>query len=151
MKRRVLEVKHSSEPWRADEEWDRIRRGWCFGRREFRVEMLDRIEGVLQGKQSASHDGDALRDYGQRDAERLIKKGLQLLSVSSEELAGMKKRDLKKQVLAWLLKKNTRVPNAWVASQLHMGHPSNLPLFVKNIENSEDPTVRQWKRALENT
>jgi hypothetical protein len=32
-------MQHSSEPWKADEAWSRIRRGWCFGGSGFRKEM----------------------------------------------------------------------------------------------------------------
>lgn len=50
----------------------------------------------------------------------------------------MKKGDHHKKVIAWLVRKNTSVRNAWIAERLAMGNPSNLPRQVREVEVAEE-------------
>jgi len=71
-------------------------------------------------------------------AEALIGKGLPDLSVSKKEFQAMKKNDVRKQALAWLLESRTTMSNAWICARLHMGHWSNLSRAFRRFENPED-------------
>ncbi len=48
MKRRVLDILHSSDPMEMDEQWRTIRRGWAFGSDEFRMKIQDALDTVVR-------------------------------------------------------------------------------------------------------
>jgi len=148
MQRRLVELKHSAEPARADEEWDRIRRGWFLGGEEFRKQMLTKMDEVLKEQQQGSCNGPAVRDHGERDAEHLLSEGLRKLALHAQDLHSMRKGDINKKMLAWFLKRNTRVSNAWIAKHLCSGHPSNLAAFTKEVEQSTCPDVASCREKL---
>lgn len=148
MQKRVLEIAMSEKPWAIDEQWDHIRRGWCFGSDEFKDEMLERID--LSSGQRDSFSGDEVGAHDEKDAERLLVDGLKVLGLAEAQLAELKKGAEGKALLAWLIRKNTAVSNAWIAERLQMGRPDCLSRYPKKIEETQDKRVQQLKAKLSN-
>ncbi len=138
MQKRVVEVANSDNPLEADAKWAQIRRGWCYGSDSFRGEMVASLDNVLEGKNRESFVGEETRRHDVLDAERRVAGALQLFGLKDDDLAGMKKGDPHKKVIAWLVRKNTSVRNAWVAERLVMGNPSNLPRQVREVDVAEE-------------
>ncbi len=53
-------------------EWRSVRRGWYLGDRCFKVRLLDRIGGLLEGRKADSVNGGAVGAWSREDAERWI-------------------------------------------------------------------------------
>lgn len=129
-------------------EWSIIRRGWCFGEQAFRDKLLDYIEKAQEGKKSTSLDGEAISCHNEREAKRLMEKGLKVFGVSDTSLEAMPKSAIEKQVLAWLIRTRTTVSNEWVSDHLVCGHPDGVSRFVKSVELSQDKSVVKLKKRL---
>jgi REP element-mobilizing transposase RayT len=134
MQKRVAEVAQSENPGEADARWAEIRRGWCFGSGVFRSQMVESLDEVLDGKQRSSFVGDQTQQHDVLDAERRVVETLQILGVQESDLTALKKGDPRKKVIAWVVRKNTSVRNAWIADRLVMGTPSNLPRQVHEVD-----------------
>lgn len=146
MQKRVLEIALSETPWAVDEQWDCIRRGWCFGADEFKGQMLERID--LSSGQRDSFSGDAVGAHSEMDAERLVTAGMKLLGVSEKQLCEFKKGAEEKMLLAWLVRRNTAVTNGWIAERLQMGRPDCLSRYPQKIEESKDKRIHELKEKL---
>lgn len=134
---RVMEVRHSGEPWRADQAWQRIRRGWHFGGEGFRQEMLGRIEGVLKKGKRTSFGGEEIREHGEACAEEWIARGMDLLGVSDADLLSLKMNSPEKYALAWLVRRNTSVRPAWIKERLKMGTATGFAAFLGKLEQAK--------------
>jgi REP element-mobilizing transposase RayT len=137
MQKRVNEIANSDNPQEADARWAEIRRGWCFGSDSFRADMVESLDGVLAGKQRESFVGDETRQHDVLDAERRVAGALELFGLTNTELSSLKKGDPRKKVIAWLVRKNTSVRNAWIAERLAMGNSSNLPRQVREVDDAK--------------
>lgn len=136
MKKRTVEVIHHDNPYEADVLWSDIRRGWCFGSESFRNQMVESLDDVLQGNRRESFSGDQTRQHDVLDAERLVTEGLERMGLKDFELELLKKGDLRKRVIAWVVRKRTSVRNEWIAERLYMGRASNLSRFAKEVETA---------------
>ena len=146
MQKRVLEIGLSENPWAIDDQWDHIRRGWCFGTDEFKEEMLERID--LSSGQRDSFSGDEVGAHDELDAERLVTAGMVVLGLDENRLTGLKKGAEEKTLLAWLVRKNTAVSNAWIADRLKMGRADCLSRYPKKIEEHQDKRIQQIKAKV---
>ena len=100
LEKRVLEMQHSSEPWKVDEAWGKIRRGWCFGDESFRDKINQRLDGNLVSNKRESFSGPEMRTHDEAAAERLIQAGLKALGLNENDLADLKKNAAEKYALA---------------------------------------------------
>lgn len=116
---RLLERRRGEE---TEEEFEPIRRGWCFGDDEYRKELLELVEA----KAGANHYGEELRESAEAKAERLLAAELKRLGWSSADLKKKRKGDPEKVALAARLREETTVTLAWLAERLHMGTRSHL-------------------------
>ena len=91
MKRRILDILHSSDPKEMDEQWRKIRRGWAFGSDEFRLKIQEALDTAVSGKRRDSFMGEEIRVYDGREAERLLQKGLKCCGLTEAELPELKK------------------------------------------------------------
>lgn len=138
MQRRVNEIANSDNPHEADATWAEIRRGWCYGSDSFRDEMVESLDNVFKGKRRESFVGEETRQHDVLDAERRVCDALELFRLTDADLMRMKKGAPHKKVIAWLVRKNTSVRNAWIAKRLVMGNPSNLPRQVREVDTVEE-------------
>src|SRR3954464_14399388 len=115
-------------------DWARVRRGWCIGSPEFRESPLERIE-ERKGKQ---HHGAELRESGEQKAQRLIKKMLLATGWGTSDLPERSKGDHKKARMARRLRTETTMTWPWIAKQLHMGHWRSAANAVRRLETSRN-------------
>ncbi|MCF6313084.1 MAG: transposase [Verrucomicrobiales bacterium] len=121
---------------------------WCLGGDEFRDELMERIEALLKGVDKGSISGADVRETGERQAEKLIIRGMRLLKINNADLEQTKKNCPKKRTLAWLARSRTTASTRWIARRLLMGDPSNVSRSVGVIQNTKDKEVRRWKKQL---
>ncbi len=147
MRKRVLEIALSGQPMDVDESWAKIRRGWCFGGDAFRDEMLERIES-LSGKRE-SFSGAQVRLHDEREAELLLVEGLKVLGVSEGRLLELRKGAEEKALLAWLVRRNSVVSNAWIADRLGMGRADCLSRYPRIIDETDDRELIKKRDILQ--
>ena len=137
MSGRVEEIRHSSKPWLADENWQRIRRGWVLGGDGFRREMLDRLDAAMNKGKRDSYSGEEVQTHDECQAEALILAGMDKLGLQESNLASMIMNSPEKYALAWLARRHTAVRNGWIKQRLQMGKATNFSEFLKTIESAK--------------
>jgi hypothetical protein len=113
------EFEAQTEARRAAEnsdDWRLLRRGWCYGNREFRRRLLDQIESTPQARFP-----EPRRISAQEKAEDVIAEELARRHWTQADLATRLKGDPEKVQIARRLRRETTVTLKWVASRLHMG------------------------------
>jgi putative transposase len=148
MRKRTLEVALSDNPGEFDNRWAGIRRGWCLGDEAFRKDMEARVDKRISSYDRRSYLGEEVRRHDEAEAKRLLKSGLNVLNLSPDELNNLKKNDLRKKVLAWLIRQHTCVKNDWICEHVVMGRSSNLARHVNEIRNSDDPEVQTLREMM---
>ena len=143
MQKRVLEIACSEKPWEVDDRWAKIRRGWAYGGDEFRAQMQEVLDGVMEGRLRESYSGAPVKKHDEREAQRLLDEGLAKLDVEVAELPALRKGNARKKVVAWVIRNKTSVKNEWIVRQLHMGRASNLARYVKDVDLATDGEL--WK------
>jgi putative transposase len=116
--RRVLE--RAVEERRAVEsgaDYKAIRRGWCFGEKTFRQELLSQMTERL----GAEHYGEERLETAEAKAERIIAAEFKRRNWREAELAKRAKGDRVKVALAGRLRAETTVTVQWIADRLRMG------------------------------
>ena len=136
MQKRVLEVQHADKPWEADEQWNKIRRGWYFGGDNFKGRMLEGISGVLSEDGGTPFGGESICQHNEAQAERLIAKGLEWLGLKEEDLAGLAKKSPEKYALAWPLRRHTGVKVSWIKQRLKMCKATSFSSWLRKLETS---------------
>ena len=103
-----------------------MRRGWCFGDREFRRELLaEMAEGM-----GVEHYGEERRESAVEQGERIVRGGLRQSGWKEEQLASTPKGHRVKVGLALRLRSETTVSYQWIAERLRMGSRSNVSKLV---------------------
>jgi REP element-mobilizing transposase RayT len=119
---------------------DALRRGWYLGEETFRDRLLDLVDKAKGIKARKRDKAECVgKDYGEKDAERLIRdcaSELGLPTVASE-LANLRKGDGCKAILAALLRRRTTVSFEWIATRLHMGHPASVSRLVSRVAHDQ--------------
>jgi hypothetical protein len=141
-------VAYSDNPSEFDEAWKKIRRGWAFGDDDFRESLQGRIEKRLNGHNRNSYSGEAIQAHDIHEAERLLADCLEKLNVSQLSLTELKKSDPIKKVIAWHIRTRVSIRNQWISEQLHMGNPSNLSRFYKEVAESEAGLLFELKTKI---
>jgi len=126
-----------------------IRRGWCLGDAGFREMILERIEQVMKEGMPSSYSGDEVQQHDEVAAERTLQEALALFRLSESALSGMRKGVEVKRVLAWVLRKRTTVSNRWLSAKLGLGHPANVPGYVRSVEQAKAGNLFCLRRQLE--
>jgi hypothetical protein len=73
---------------------------------------------------------------------------LKALGLSIEEVLLLKQNDPRKQVLAWLIKDNSTISDAWITQRLAMGHRSNIGRAMRQYRNPSTDELRRKKLLL---
>ena len=120
--RREFERRMEGRRQEPKETGDPMRRGWYLGTKEFKKEMLARMEGRL----GASHAGQLRREAAEANAQRLIDRELKRRGWTEGELKDRAKTDPVKVALAARIRRETSVPIRWLATRLHMGTRQTL-------------------------
>ena len=148
MQKRVLEISCSEKPRDVDECWKKIRRGVMFGGDEFRIRMQEALGGVMTGNRRDSYSGELAKKHDESEAQKLLADGLKKLKLAPSALAGLKKCDSRKKVIAWIIRRRTIVRNEWISARLYMGRASNLSRFIKEVEECEEGELWRLKKMM---
>jgi len=106
----------------GEEEWKRIRRGWCFGEEAFRKELLAQMKGQI----GEYHGGEERQELAVNHAERVVREELRRRKWGEEGLAQRRKGDAEKAKIALRLRRETTVTLKWIADRLKMGTWTNV-------------------------
>lgn len=136
------------EPGDLDQARNAIRRGWCLGTDDFRSRMEGLLRKSLGDDRSRSYSGPAVEEHWRRTAEDLLAAGLAAVGLRAEELTDLRKTDPRKQLVAWLVRKNSTARNAWVSQQLGMGHEVNVSQAVRRVETASRGELAQLKQRV---
>ena len=106
-----------------------IRCSWYFGKEILKDQLLELFKKSQRKAPSGrSCTGGGVRDHGEKNAARLAQAGLKALGalLGKAVLAGLLNSDVRKIVLAGILRETTCVSNDRIASRLVMGHPGSV-------------------------
>ena len=148
LERRISDFHSESKYKELEKEWKSIRRGWYLGSNEFRDQLQNHINGVLNNYRRDSYDGEAIRYHEEVAALNLLECGLTVLEIPKEELSILPKNERRKAVLAWLIRKNTTMNSEWISRKLNMGHVSNVTNYIRSIDRSKDSSIKQLCASL---
>jgi hypothetical protein len=110
--------------------------------------MLDQVAVLVDRKGAAAYDGAAVRAHGERHAEDLLAGALHELGLVAGELEGMKKTDIRKQAIAWLVRRETSVRNHWLSQRLNMGHDVNVSQSVRRVSDASSGELWRLRKQL---
>ncbi len=130
------------------ERYRHLRRGWCFGTDEFKTELRDELDASLEKLNRESMTGEPRRMHDESEAVRLLRLASAIVGLGLGEKERLKKKDPRKEVVAWFLRKKTPMGLEWIAGELEMGSRANVSRAFRNVEDTKDFTVRKWKRDL---
>jgi putative transposase len=117
-----VEQRRKSEDTR---EYRQIQRGWCYGEKEFRQELLEQ----MSRRMGEHHYARQRQESSEAKARGILSAELKRLKWSDEELKRRRKGDPRKVRIAERLRQETTMTLRWIAAELHMGawtHVSNL-------------------------
>lgn len=146
---RLCELRTRSGRRMNKEIWDQIRRGWCIGGEEFQEKILERVGARMEGKERDSFSGQETDRHGEKEAEKLLRKGLRAIGVREDALRGMRKGAIEKIVLAWRIHCSALVTHKWICERLSMGSASNLTMYIRQCKNATDGRLLKLRMVLE--
>ena len=114
-----------------------LQRGWYFGTESYREKMLGLLERLqTDGKRKASsgYTGEEQMDHNVAQAQKIVKAGLVTFNLGKKELRDLRKSDVRKVVIASVIREKTTVRLAWIASALEMGVPARVSQTVRALE-----------------
>ena len=129
-------------------EWDALRRGWYIGSNTFRDQLIDRMEQAISGRKKDGLGGRMVRAGDEQAARALLGKGLGYFKLDSRQAKALPKNDLRKQGLAWLIRSQTAMKNAWVVETLGMGTRTSVFHAAKRYRNGRSAQIRRIRKAL---
>jgi hypothetical protein len=110
----------------GDQAMKELRRGWYLGEPTF----ADKLRALVEPKPDRGTEGrdQTAKGHDESNAEDLARRALGRLGMPMETaaLAGLRKGDPRKVLVAALVRKNTAVGNRWLAERLAMGHTAGV-------------------------
>ena len=113
-----MEQRRQPERAKQGEDWKELRRGWCWGERSFREQLLE----MIGEKQGEHHYGEELGESAVQKAERFVQEMLRSAGWKTSELQARRKGDPIKVQIAERLRRETTMTWKWIAERLEMGH-----------------------------
>ena len=89
---------------------------WVLGSEAFRERMEDLAGERARKKRRDSYADEALKRHDQRHAESLLGEALERLGLEIDQVRALKKKDIRKQALACLLKSRSAAGNGGFAT-----------------------------------
>ena len=94
-----------------------LRRGWCLGSKEFRVRMLE----LMEGKLGENHSGELHRETAEQKANRILSEELSRRGWTESDFAARRHSDPDKLAIAIRLSNETTLPVKWIAARVQIG------------------------------
>jgi putative transposase len=114
---RILEEQRAGEA--GEEDYKKVRRGWCLGTESFRKELL----GQMTERMGAEHYGAERQETAEAQAEGIVAEELKRRRWDKSELGRRTKGDARKVAIAVRLRAETAMTVKWIAERLQMGAP----------------------------
>ena len=149
MKQRMRELRTKRGRKGFREDWKPLRYGWYAGSEEFREKLLERLAESVKGKQRASYGGDEIRAHGENEAERLVRKGMEILGIDEDDLDRLRKGHEFKCLLAWLVHRRTMATHAWLSDRLKMGYPTTMSTYIKRGGEARSGPIARLRKKLD--
>ena len=111
--RRLEDLRNSA----ATEDWNRIRKDWCFGSESFRQQLMLASVGAI----SRGGDARARQEATEAKAEAIVLEEFESRGLQERLLDGLAKGDRQKVAIARRLRQETSVTLKWIANRLRMG------------------------------
>jgi hypothetical protein len=92
-----------------------LRRGWCFGDKAFRKELL----GQMAERVGESHYGAERQESGEEKAEQIVAEELKRRKWEEADLVKRRKGDPEKVKMALRLRRESIMTLKWIAQRLH--------------------------------
>ena len=134
-RRRLEEALESRRLEEDGEVYQSIRRGWFFGEKALKEELLEQVSA----KKGAWHYGEELRESAEAKAERIVTEEMKQRKWDDGTLAARRKGDGEKLAIARRLRQETTMTLAWIAARLKMGTKTHLAhlLYWQEKQNNE--------------
>ena len=116
---RQMELRRGQED---PEQWERLRRGWCWGAETFRQELLAQMEE----KMGQEHYGAERYEAAVAKAERIMEEEMKRLGWRKADLVRHAKGHARKVRIANRLRRETTMTLQWIAERLNMGTKTHL-------------------------
>ena len=133
---RVMEDRRRQEG--DGSQWAPIRRGWFFGDKALKEELLAKASEQV----GAQHHATQRQETEEAKAERLVREELATLGWDEGELSRRRKGDPEKVRIARRLRRETTMTLAWIARRLGMG----VWTYVSNLLGAKPMTVARPTR-----
>jgi hypothetical protein len=133
---RVMEDRRRQEG--DGSQWAPIRRGWFFGDKALKEELLAKASEQV----GAQHHATQRQETEEAKAERLVREELATLGWNEGELSRRRKGDPEKVRIARRLRRETTMTLAWIARRLGMG----VWTYVSNLLGAKPVTVARPTR-----
>jgi len=116
---RQMELRRGQED---PEQWNGLRRGWCWGAETFRQELLAQMEE----KMGQEHYGAERYEAAVAKAERIMEEEMKRLGWRKADLVRHAKGHARKVRIANRLRRETTMTLQWIAERLNMGTKTHL-------------------------
>ncbi|MCU0783928.1 MAG: transposase [Verrucomicrobia bacterium] len=127
---RVMEARRGAE---ADASYKPIRRGWFFGEKALKKELL----GQMSERMGSEHYGEERQESQQEKAERVVGEELRRRGWTEAALEERAKGDREKVKIAVRLRQETLVTVAWISERLQMGSVANVNTLLYHWRQGE--------------
>lgn len=119
------------------------------GGESFQKRMLElAAKTVGAGRRENYERRGPLARHDEREAEKMLSRGLERLQLEARNLEDLKKSDERKQALAWWVRSKTTVSRRWLAERLSMGHEVNVAGAVARFSSPRDIATKRTKKTL---
>ena len=138
---RMMEARRGVEEGAA---YKAIRRGWFFGGKALKRELLGQISEQL----GPDHYGEERQESQAEQAERVVEEELRGRRWTEATLRERKKGDAEKVRIAVRLRKETLVTVAWIAKRLQMGSRANVNTLLYRWRQGK---IKKLESLLQNS
>ena len=111
--------------------------------------MLEKVGLRMASGKRESYTGEAKQAHDERQAEKLVKRGLMALGLTEADLLRTRKGSLEKCALAWYVHSNAMVSHEWISNRLRMGHPLGQSLYIGRIRAASGGEAARLRLRLQ--
>jgi len=151
---RAGEWKAKPSPGRELQE-SRPSTGWYLGCEGFRDWLLDGIAERLAGKSNSYRCSEQAHEHGEQRARELLEAGCQFFGWQVKDLESLKGGNVKRLLIAELVRGHTSVKQQWLAEHLHLKSAGNVSQQLRRLrlelrDTLEPKLLRKWERFVKN-
>src|ERR1051326_9280477 len=101
-----------------------------------------------QGAAAGIDSGAAKEAHGEAEAEKRLKRALDYLGLTSQDLKDLPRAAAQKAVIAWWLRERTTVSLRWVSERLGMGHYTRVSQAISRMKHRSARKHDKLRRHL---